>query len=89
MEGLQLTRTNYLAALKQLDEQFNKPELLIAAHFKQLDNLPAVRRSSDGPGLRQLYLQCQGQINSMNGLWVKEISYGAFLAPRLLSKMPT
>ena len=89
VEGLQLTGTNYVAALKQLEEQFNIPELIIAAYFKQLDHLPAVRRSSDGPCLRHLYLQCQGQIDSLNGLGVKDISYGAFPAPHLLSKIPS
>ena len=34
VEGLQLTGTNYVAALKQLEEQFNIPELIIAAYFK-------------------------------------------------------
>ncbi len=82
--NLSLTSANYAEAKKQLEQFYGKKNILIEAHLKKLENLPAVKRELEVSGLRNLYLYLLSHIHSLDSLGKKVDTYATLLRPMIL-----
>lgn len=83
-----MTDGNYDAAVELLQNRFGRKDIVISAHMSKLLNLAPVRRSSDVSALRQLYDECEIQIQSLESMGVHSDTYGCLLCPVLLQLIP-
>ncbi|XP_064650012.1 uncharacterized protein LOC135501699 [Lineus longissimus] len=84
--GLSITKDNYSAAIKLLRERFGNRDRLIFSHIQALLNVslpsPTVR------GLWSLQDTIQTHVRNLESLGVNGGTYGLFLTPLILSRLP-
>ena len=88
VQGLTLTSANYKHARELLEDRYGRAQVIISAHMDNLLKLNSY--TSDKPHqLRYLYDQIRVQIRGLEALGVKTETYGQFLIPVIMSKLPT
>ncbi|XP_064653106.1 uncharacterized protein LOC135503461 [Lineus longissimus] len=84
--GLSITKDNYSAAIELLRERFGNRDRLIFSHIQALLNVslpsPTVR------GLWSLQDTIQTHVRNLESLGVNGGTYGLFLTPLILSRLP-
>ena len=88
ISGLPLSRSNYNHAVDLLMKRFGSKQVIISKHIEMLMQLPKMNNSSDLKQLRQLLDKTEGAIRSLQGIGVSSETYGTFLTPVLMAKMP-
>ena len=88
VQGLTLRSANYKHARELLEDRYGRTQVIISAH---MDNFLKLNPStSEKPHqLRYLYDQIRVQIRGLEALGVKTETYGQFLIPVIMSKLPT
>ena len=86
--GFSLTEANYHNATELLITRFGNKQCIISSHVEQLLKLPNVVSSGDTRKVRKLYDTIETHTRGLQGLGVNAESYGSFLVPILLSKLP-
>ena len=88
ISGFQLTKANYKEAVKLLESRFANKQVVVSKHMEKLMELPEISRSEDVLILRQLYDQVEATVRSLGGIGVNSDSYGTFLIPIIMGKLP-
>lgn len=83
-----MTDGKYDAAGELLKNRFGRKDIVISAHTSKLLNLAPVKRSSDVSAFRQLYDECEIQIQSLESIGVHSDTYHCLLCPVLLQLIP-
>ena len=87
--GLALSGANYEEAVEILEKRFGDQELIVSKHMETLLGVEPVPASDkNSRSLRRLYDEVESHIRSLKALGVEHTSYGAMLAPVLLTKLP-
>ena len=86
IEGLPLTNTNYMEAIKLLQERFAQPHKISNAYMQALLELPAPVNTL--ASLRAYYDKQEAYIRGLESLGRAGDSYGALLIPIILNKLP-
>ena len=86
IEGLTLTSGNYADALELLKKRYGQTHKLVAAYMKGLWELPPP--SKELSSLRNFYDKMESHIRGLRTLGKSESSYGDFLVPIVLEKLP-
>lgn len=86
--GLTLSSANYAEAIGILKKRFGDQQLIISKHMETLLGIEAVKSDKNLRGLRRLCDEVESHMRSLKALGVKSDSYGAMLAPILLTKLP-
>ena len=88
ISGLPLSGSNYNHAVDLLLKRFGSKQVIISKHIEMLMQLPKLNNPSDLKQLRQLLDTTEGAIRSLQGIGVSSETYGTFLTPVLMAKMP-
>lgn len=88
ISNLSLTATNYPEAKRQLEQTYGKKNILIEAHLRKLENLPAVKKEADVAGLKNLHLFLKSHIHSLDMLGKKVDTFATLLGPMILRSIP-
>ena len=83
ISGLLLSGSNYNHAVDLLMKRFGSKQVIISKHIEMLMQLPKLNNSSDLKQLRQLL-----DIRSLQGIGVSSETYGTFLTPVIMAKIP-
>ena len=86
--GLSLTNSNYKQAVALLQDRYGNKEVIISKQIENLLQLPMVSDDDDLKRLCQLYNKTESTIRSLNGIGIAQETYGAFLAPTRMAKLP-
>ena len=91
--GLSVTEANYGIACKLLTERYGRPERIIFSHIQALLSLQALNNSSKSSKQRtselwQLQDTLLSHVRSLESLGIKGDTYGMFLTPVVLSRLP-
>ena len=82
------TETNYHNAIELLITCFGNKQCIISSHVEQLLKLPDVVSLGDTQKVRKLYDTIETHTRGSQGLGRNAESYGSFLVPILLFKLP-
>ena len=88
IEGYAPTSQNYQAAIAALHERYGRDDVLEAAHFNTLHNLPDASQKGDVKQLRKLYDVAAATIRSLAAMGVNANAYNRMGKPLLLCKLP-
>ncbi len=91
VQGLSVTEANYSVACQLLNERFGRTEQVRFAHIQALLNLPQMPRGQKGTRVASLWAwkdTLLSHIRSLEGLGIKGDTYGIFLTPIILSRLP-
>ena len=88
IDGLTLSSANYQQAIDILSKRFGNKQLIISKHMDTLLNIDAISSDRNFKDLRRLYDHTESHVRSLKSLGIESASYGALLAPVLLSKLP-
>ena len=88
ISGLKITSANYQEAIDILITRFGNQQQIVNTHMNSLLNLPKVANVDDLKGLRQLHDKVESHIRGLKSLGVDSGSFGSFLTPVLLNKLP-
>lgn len=88
VKGLTLTSKHYKVACELLAERYGRPEAIIFHHIQNLMTLEGHGRSSLVK-LRNLQDQVLINVRSLEALGVDGSTYGMFLTPLILSRLPS
>ena len=88
INGLTLSSANYQQAIDILSKRFGNKQLIISKHMDTLLNIDAISSDRNFKDLRRLYDHTESHVRSLKSLGIESASYGALLAPVLLSKLP-
>ena len=86
--GLSLTTENYKTACKLLVDRFGKKEVIIFAHIQALLSVTVSSVGTKSQNLRKLQDELLTHVRSLEALEVEGKTYGLFLTPLLLSRLP-
>lgn len=86
--GLPLTDANYNAAIELLKNRFGNKQVIISSHMDGLLKLTPLGNTSDVRKLRQTYDEIEAHVRGLQALEVPTESYGSFLVPVLMTKIP-
>ena len=93
IQGLSVTGRNYEVACELLEQRYGRPERIVFAHIQALLSLqsaPAVQKgTSRVVSLWQLQDTLLSHVRSLEALGIKGETYGLFLTPVILSKLPS
>ena len=89
IQGLTLTSAHYGVACKLLEERFGRPEKIIFSHIQGLLTLTVEAAGSSLARLRTIQDQILVHVRSLDALDIKGATYGVFLTPLILSRLPT
>ena len=88
VSGLSLTSSNYIEAVKILQDRYGNPQVLISAHMDSLIKMVKIRNKDDVRGLRKLYDDVENCVRNLKTLKLDTSGYGSLLIPILKDKMP-
>ncbi len=88
IDGFALTADNYESAIKLLKDRFADPQMIKSSHMEELLNLPAVSDIHQVSKIRQLCDSIETHIRIIRNLGINSNSYGSFLLPLIVSKLP-
>ena len=88
VSGLPLSGSNYNYAVDLLMKQFGSKQVIISKHIEMLMQLPKLNNSRDLKQLRQLLDKTEAATQSLQGIGVSSETYGTFLAPVIMAKIP-
>ena len=88
ISGLPLSGSNYNHAVDLLMKRFGSKQVIISKHIEMLMQLPKLNNSSDLKQLRQLLDKTEAAIGSLQGIGVSSETYGTFLTPVIMAKIP-
>ena len=89
VSGFTLTDSNYDAAVDLLYERYSKKQLIINSHMEQLVQLlPQITHEEHTKKLRNLLTDVETHVRSLNSLGISTSSFGNFLGPLMLNKLP-
>ena len=88
ISGLRLSGSNYKHAVDLLMKRFGSKQEIISKHIEMLMQLPKLNNSSDLKQLRQLLDKTEAAIRSLRGIGVSSETYGTFLTPVIMAKIP-
>ena len=91
VQGLSVTENNYNVAVELLKERFGRTEQVRFAHIRALLNLPQMPRCQKGMSVSFLWKwkdTLLSHIRSLEGLGIEGKTYGIFLTPIILSRLP-
>ena len=88
ISGLTLTSANYTIACKVLEERFGKKEQIIFAHIQALLNMSMPTVGSRMQNLRSFQDKLLSHVRCLETMDVKGDTYGIFLTPVILSRLP-
>ena len=86
--GLPLTDGNYKSAIELLTNRFGNKQVIISSHMDALLRLPSLGSTTDVRKLRQTYDEIEAHVRGLQALEVPTESYGSFLVPVLMTKIP-
>lgn len=86
--GLPLTDDNYKSAIELLTNRFGNKQVIISCHMDALLKLPSLGSTADVRKLRQTYDEIEAHVRGLQALKVPTESYGSFLVPVLMTKIP-
>lgn len=86
--GIQATNENYAEAISMLKDRFGNKQTVIGSHMSKFEEIKPVKRISDLSELRTLFDQVEANVRSLESFGVYADSYGTFLAPQILKKLP-
>ena len=78
----------YNHAVDLLLKRFGSKQVIISKHLAMLMQLPKLNNSSDLKQLRQLLDKTEAAIRSLQGIGVSSETYGTFLTPVIIAKIP-
>jgi hypothetical protein len=87
IKGLPLSAKNYTVACELLKERYGRMELIIFSHIQALMKVEGEGRSSLSK-LRNLLDNIQVHVRSLESLDITGNTYGMFLTPLILSRLP-
>ena len=91
VQGLSVTEANYSTACQLLKERFGRTEQIRFAHIQTLLNLSQMPRGQKGTPVSSLWSwkdTLLSHIRSLEGLGIERDTYGIFLTPIILSRLP-
>ena len=88
VSGFTLTDSNYDAAVDLLHERYSNKQLIINSHMEQLVQLPQITHEEHTKKLRNLLTDVETHVRSLNSLGISTSSFGNFLVPLILNKLP-
>ena len=91
VQGLSVTEANYPTACQLLKEHFGRTEQIRFAHIQALLNLSQMPRGQKGTRVSSLWTwkdTLLSHIRSLEGLGIEGDTYGIFLTPIILSRLP-
>lgn len=88
VEGLTLTSDHYKVACELLEERFGRREQIIFSHIQGLLNLKPSAKGSGGMQMRSIQDQILIHVRSLESLSIDGSTYGIFLTPLILSRLP-
>ena len=91
VQGLSVTEANYSTACQLLKERFGRTEQIRFAHIQALLNLSQMPRGQKGTRVSSLWSwkdTLLSHIRSLEGLGIEGDTYGIFLTPIILSRLP-
>ena len=88
VDGLSISNENYKEAVKLLLAQFGSKQVIKSSFMHTLRRLPAVKSLEDIKGLRLLYDETEAVVRSLKGIGTEPGSYGTFITPLLMAKLP-
>lgn len=86
--GLPLTDGNYKSSIELLTNRFGNKQVIISSHMDALLKLPSLGSTADVRKLRQTYDEIEAHVRGLQVLDVPTESYGSFLVPVLMTKIP-
>ncbi len=89
IEGLKPTNETYSEAVKLLKERYGNKQVIISSHMRKFAEIKEVKSITDLKELRDLYDKVETNVRSLESMGVSTESYGTFLAPQILQKLPT
>lgn len=89
IDGLTLTEDHYTVACKLLQERFGRKELIIFSHIQSLLSLESSGKDSDLSKLKSIQDQVLVHVRSLEALDIDGNTYGMFLTPLVLSRLPS
>ena len=87
--GLTLTAANYEEAVTTLKRRFGNRQAIINRHMDILLRHEPVTSVHNLKGLRHLFDTLESNVRGLRALGVTTSSYGGFLSPILISRLPT
>ena len=88
IQGLPLTASNYLEALRLLGNRFGNKKLIISKHMMALLDLERVTSSHAVKDLRALYDKIMVNIRALQAYGVTSEQFGPMLSPVLMKMLP-
>ena len=88
ISGLPLSGSNYNYAVDLLRKRFGSKQVIISKHIELLMQLPKLNNSRDLKQLRQLLDKTEAATRSLQGIGVSSETYGTFLTPVIMAKIP-
>ena len=86
--GLPLTSDNYSAAIDLLTKRFGNKQVIISSHMDSFLKLTPLQNTSDTRKLRETFDKIEAHVRGLQALDVPAETYGSFLVPVLMSKIP-
>ena len=84
VKGYPMTADNYPHALRDLNDAYGDPQVVINHHVSKLLNLP---KQSSPQSLRELYNSITTHVRSLDALGITSEMYSVFLVPIVKSKL--
>ena len=88
ISGLPLSGSNYNYAVDLLVKQFGSKQVIISKHIEMFMQLPKLNNCRDLKQLRQLLDKTEAATRSLQGIRVSSETYGTFLTPVIMAKIP-
>ena len=88
INGFSLTKENYCEAIKLLKERYGNKQVVISSQMDSLLKLPEATSMGEVKKLRNIYDKLELHVRSPRNVGVSPDTYGSFLAPVVMSKIP-
>ena len=88
IDGLSISNENYKEAVELLLSRFGSKQVIESSFMNTLRKLPAVKSLDDIKSLRLLYDKTEAVVRSLKGIRTEPGSYGTFITPLLMAKLP-
>ena len=88
INGFSLTKENYCEAIKLLKERYGNKQVVISSQMDSLLKLPEATSMGEVKKLRNIYDKLELHVRSLRNVGVSPDTYGSFLAPVVMSKIP-
>ena len=89
ISGIRVSAENYETAINIINHRYNKSEVIVEAHLKNLRSLPSVKNHKNIRELRKHYEAIRSNVEALKSLSVTQNQYSALLIPLIIESLPS